>query len=375
MKRLTFGLPSMHAEKGEVRAFLPDLVAHIEHWGGEVVLEHGYGSGMGLQESDYLEVAPQARFADLETVYAQDYVLVLRYPQEDLLRWMRPGACLISMIHYPTRPGRVQFLRERGLEAISLDSLKDDTGRRLVENLRMVAWNGVRTAFDVLRRIYPDPPGFEHPRRPPIYVSVLGAGMVGMHVLPAAVRYGNEAYWRRMADAGVLGVQATVLDYDLTSHQAVMIELLRRTDVLVDATQRPDPSKPVVPNEWLAFLPLHAVILDLSVDPYECEAPRPSVKAIEGIPHGNLDQYIFAPDDPAFDRLPTCVNAKNRRHVVSCYSWPGLTPRECMDIYGKQLAPILRTLIQAGGVQSIHPEGTFFERAIARAMLSRWTQI
>ena len=144
--------------------------------------------------------------------------------------------------------------------------------------------------------------------------------------------------------------------------------------VLVDATQRLDPSKPVVPNEWLAFLPLHAVILDLSVDPYECEAPQPSVKAIEGIPHGNLDQFIFAPDDPAFDRLPACVNTKNRRHVVSCYSWPGLTPLECMDIYGKQLAPILRTLIQAGGANHINPGGTFFERAIARAMLSRWNQ-
>jgi len=174
VKKPTFGLPRMYAERGEVRAFLPELVAHIERWGGEVVLEHGYGSGMGLSESDYLRAAPGIRFADLRTVYAQDYVLVLRYPQEEFLQWMRRGACLISMIHYPTRPARVQFLRNLGLEAISLDSIKDDTGRRLVENLRMVAWNGVRTAFEVLRRIYPDPPGFEHPRRPPIYVSVLG---------------------------------------------------------------------------------------------------------------------------------------------------------------------------------------------------------
>jgi len=371
--RLRFGLPCIHAEKGEVRAFLPDLVAHIVRWGGEVVLEHGYGKGMGFDEEDYRRVAPGVRFATLEEVYQQDYVLVLRYPDESLLRLMRPGSCLISMIHYPTRPERVRFLRELGLEAISLDSLKDDTGRRLVENLRMVAWNGVRTAFEVLRRIYPAP-GFESPRRPPIYVSVMGAGMVGMHVLPAAVRYGDSAYWHRLANLGVLGVQATVLDYDLTSHQAVMIELLRRTDVLVDATQRSDPSKPIVPNEWLAFLPMHAVILDLSVDPYRCEGPNISVKAIEGIPHGNLDQYIFAPDDPAFDQIPACVKTINRRYVVSCYSWPGLTPHECMDVYGKQLAPILRTLLQAGGVQNIQEHGTFFERAIARARLSLWNQ-
>jgi alanine dehydrogenase len=152
-----------------------------------------------------------------------------------------------------------------------------------------------------------------------------------------------------------------------------MREILQRTDILVDATQRPDPSKVVIPNEWIGLMPEHAVIVDLSVDPYNAEATPPEVKGIEGIPQGNLDQFVFPPNDPAYERVPDIVSKENRRHVVSCYSWPGIHPKECMDLYGNQLRPILRTLIERGGPQNIRPRGVYFERVIARAMLSKWT--
>ncbi|MFQ5876390.1 MAG: hypothetical protein ACE5JH_01675 [Acidobacteriota bacterium] len=161
------------------------------------------------------------------------------------------------------------------------------------------------------------------------------------------------------------------MDHDITAHAALMREILERTDVLVDATRRPDPSRPIIPNRWIAYLPRHAVILDLSVDPYDLASDPPLVKGIEGIPQGDLDGYVFAPDDPAFDDLPPMLDRRHRRHVVSCYSWPGLYPRECMEVYGRQLRPILRVLIEKGGVAEISPAGKFFERAIARARLSR----
>lgn len=369
--QITIGMGRIHMEAGEVRDFLPNLMTHISQWGGQIVLEHGYGSGMGLTENDYLHAAPNIRFASREEIFQQDLVMVLRYPEEAYIKTMRPGACLISMLHFPTRPVRVEFLRSLGIEAISLDSLKDDSGRRLVENLRMVAWNGVETAFRTLRSVYPQP-GFESPSRPPIYVTLLGAGAVGLHVVQAAIRYGDDAYWRRLVSRGVPGVRVSVVDYDLTNHYAVMQDLLRQSDILIDATQRPDPSIPVIPNEWIAFMAPHAVLLDLSVDPYACDTLPYMVKGIEGIPHGNLDKYMFAPDDPAYDLIPNCVNTRNRRYAVSCYSWPGITPKKCMDIYGKQIAPILRTILASGGLNNINPDGTYFHRAIHRALLSHW---
>lgn len=371
MDKITIGFPRMHKEPGERRDFLPPFISRLNRWGAQVVLEHEYGSGMGFTEADYQKTGSHIRFARRQEVYRQDYVVVLRCPDDEEIRWMRPGACLISMLHYPTRPERVEFLRAGGLEAISLDSIKDDVGRRLIENLKAVAWNGVEAAFRLLQQIYPAP-GFESPDRPPVHVTLLGAGQVGIQVVNAAIRYGDDALRKRLAQAGVPGVQVTAVDYDLSCHAGRMQALLERTDILVDATQRPDPTQPVILNEWVAGMPEHAVLLDLSVDPYNCQNQPAYVKGIEGIPQGNLDQYIFAPGDPAYETLPACVRARHRRYVVSCYSWPGIYPQQCMKVYGAQLQPILRVLLQKGGYQSILPEGNFFERAIGRALISRW---
>jgi alanine dehydrogenase len=365
-----FGLARMHYEENERRDFLPDFVKYLQHNGAQVLLEDGYGSGMGYSHQDYLGPTNSIQFGPLEEVFRQDYVLVLRCPPDEQIRLMKPGACLISMLHFPTQPKRLELLRDLGLEAVSLDSLKDDTGRRLVENLRAVAWNGIEVAFEVLARTYP-PPGFESINRYPVRVTVLGAGAVGIQVVRAAARYGNPALHRRLADQGIPGVQVTALEYDSTRHERVMRPILESTDILVDATQRPDPTRPVIPNQWVGWLPEHAVLLDLSVDPYDCTLDPPFMKGIEGIPQGNLDQYKFSPDDPAYDQMPACYDTTHRREAVSCYSWPGIYPNACMEVYGKQLMPIMRKILERGGVHNIQPNGHFFERAITRARLPR----
>ena len=368
---ITVGMARMHAEFGERRDFLPSFVARLIRRGAKVILEHGYGSGMGFTEEDYRHAAPEVDFKANAEIYKQDYVLVLRCPVENNLKFMKQGATLISMLHYPTRPQRINLLRSLGVEGISLDSLKDDNGRRLVENLKSVAWNGLEVGFQVLQRTYPAP-GMEGKNREPIHATVLGVGAVGVHAVQAASRYGNLQLWQLLAERGVPGVQVTAVDYDVVNKEKTMREILGRTDILVDATQRPNPSKYVIPNEWIGWMPEHAVLVDLSVDPYNFDIDPPEVKGIEGIPQGNLDQYVFAPEDPAYARIPASVSTKNRRHVVSCYSWPGIHPKECMELYGNQLRPVMRMLIEKGGIKSIKPKGHYFERAIARAMLSQW---
>lgn len=370
-EKITIGMARMHAEFGERRDFLPSFVARLIRRGANIILEHGYGSGMGFTEEDYRKIAPDVQFAAHEEIYKQDYVLVLRCPVESELKQLNKGATLISMLHYPTRPLRIELLRSLGVEGISLDSLKDDNGSRQVENLKSVAWNGIEVGFQVLRRTYPAP-GMEGMERNPIHATVLGVGAVGAHAVQAASRYGDIKLWQLLAQRGIPGVQVTAVDYDVVRNEKAMREILSRTDILVDSTQRPDPSKVVIPNEWIGLMPEHAVIVDLSVDPYNFQIEPPEVKGVEGIPQGNLDQYVFAPNDPAYERIPNSVSTKNRRHVVSCYSWPGIHPKECMNLYGNQLRPIMRMIIEKGGPTNIRPKGTYFERVIARAMLSRW---
>jgi alanine dehydrogenase len=369
-EKLTFGFARMREEAGERRDFLPETIAALGKAGARVILEHGYGSGMGYEARDYKAADSDVVFASHEEVYQQDFVIVLRCPAEEDLGLLPPGVCLISMLHYPTRPERTEFIRSLGVEAISLDSLKDDVGRRLVENLRSVAWNGMEVAFRTLRIIYPSP-GFDNPHRDPIRATLMGSGAVGVHVVQAAIRHGDMQLWQEMIERGTPGVQVTVIDFDTTSIQDIMLELLSKTDILIDATQRAEPNKRVIPNDWVGIMPKHAVLIDLSVDPYD---PPRVVKGIEGIPQGNLDQYIFAPDDPVYDKIPGNIPTIHRRYAVSCYSWPGIHPKECMMVYHKQLRPIFRTLVEKNGIQSIDGRGKFFERAIHRARLSQWNE-
>lgn len=364
------GLPRMHMEAGERRDFLPDLVAAADRAGSrEIVLEHGYGQGMSLGADDYRAASSKVRFADHDEVLASDVVAVIRCPTEAGLRLMRPGTLLITMLHYPTRPQRTVLIHDLGLRAISLDGVIDDFGRRQVEYLEAVGWNGVRLAFVEIARLHPH---FAHPSRRPLRVTCLGAGAVGGHAVRAATRYGDPALRAELAANEVPGVEVTVVDFDLTSHEDYLLGRLEVSDLLIDATQRVDPTKPVVPNPWIAALPPDAVILDLSVDPYDFTVDPPRTKGIEGVPHGNLDRYVFPVDHPAWDEIDHGVDTRERRLALSCYAWPGVDPVDCMRVYGRQVEPVLGVALRIP-VEHLATESTDpYERAVARAELGRW---
>jgi alanine dehydrogenase len=359
----------MHKEAGERRDFLPDFLRHlVEAGAGEIVVENGYGSGMGTPPDEYLTAAPRVRFGSQDECLAQELVAVVRCPAPDELARLRPGATLLSMLHYPTWPARSRWLANHGIHAISMDGIVDDDGRRYVEAMAAVGWNGVRAAFAEIAELHPM---FSHPSRRPLRVTCLGAGAVGAHAIRAATRYGDPKLREEMVSRRVPGVEVTVADFDLTWHEDYMRSRLERSDLLIDATQRLDPSRPVVPNEWIAALPDDAVILDLSADTYDPSGDPPKTKGIEGIPEGNLDQWVFQPDDPAFDRVPPSIPTTHRRVTLSCYAWPGLTPRACMATYGSQLEPLL-PLIVSGDPSAQRDRESHDARAIARAEVTTW---
>ncbi len=367
-RRITVGFPRMHREAGERRDFLPPLIGLLAANGAEVHVESGIGSAMGYTDLDYSQISPDVRVTDEDDAYRQDMVVVLRAPEGRYDRLER-GSVLVSMLHFATRPARVRMLSDLGIDALSLDLIRDDDGRRLVENLRSVAWNGIASAFAALERTWPELAG---PRHHTVKVLILGAGRVGRHAVGFATKYGDEGRNDLFTRQGLPGVEVVTAGRNLTGDPRYIEERLPMTDVLVDATARRDPSQPIIPNEWIGLLPAHAVICDLAVDPYLLDAEPRIVRGIEGIPQGDLDQWEFAPDDPAWGRLPAGIPTSERRTVVSCYSWPGVRPEPCMHVYGSQLAPLLETLVTAGGLDGIRADGPYHERALWRGSLRGW---
>ena len=368
-QRLTLGLPKIHNEPGEVRDFHPGIVRVALGTGAEVLIESGYGSGLAHIDQDYLIDPGRIRLVDREEALTADVVLMLR-PSDDAFDHLRAGSTLVSMLHFPTHKERAQRLKELGVEAVALDLIVDDEGIRLVENMRAVAWNGMDVGFKVLERRL----GSFRDRDEPPRAFILGAGAVGKHAVEAATKFGNVDRAEALACscARAPGVEAVTAGRNLTSNETYMRARLPSADVLVDATCRHDPSRPLVPNAWLDLLPKHAVIVDLSVDPYLLDEDPPVVRGIEGIPAGTLDGYVFGPSDPAWDEIPDRVPHAHRRWVVSCYSWPGIDPVGCMHHYGHQLEPLLEALLRRHGAGHLRPDGPYLERALHRGSLAAW---
>ena len=81
----------MHKEQEERRDFLPDLIAHLDRVGArEIVLEEGYGLGVGIPVDAYLDVSGRVRVGSHEECLDQEVVVVLRCPEQRELRRLRP---------------------------------------------------------------------------------------------------------------------------------------------------------------------------------------------------------------------------------------------------------------------------------------------
>jgi alanine dehydrogenase len=96
----------------------------------------------------------------------------------------------------------------------------------------------------------------------------LGTGLVGRLAVEAAAKLGNLERFSACLERGEADVVVLSVGRSITGKPEIMEGLFRQVDILVDATARRQPSVPVVPNAWIAWLPGHAVIADLAVDPY-----------------------------------------------------------------------------------------------------------
>ncbi len=359
----------MKNESGEKRVFLPDFIQFLALRGVHVYLEDGYGSRSGFTMDEYMRGQTTVSFTSRENCYQKDYVVILRSPRMSEYEFLGENSCLISMLHFPTRPRRINKLKTMTRRAISMDSIVNDQNQRLVENMKAVAWNGLEVAFDQLEHKLA---GLQKPDNSPIRVLVIGTGMVGRHALDAATKLGNvERNNEYMMKPGGVAI-AQALGRSATSHPEIFKEFLQQADILVDAAQRRDTSVALIPNDWIGLLPEHAVIVDLSVDPYTMEIHPPVVRGIEGIPQGNLDKYIFQPEDADWtNTIPEGIPCSCRRTTVTCYSWPGIHPEASMVHYAHQLEPLMESLLKCG-YDCLSLDGDYFQRALYRASLNAW---
>ncbi|QSX06254.1 alanine dehydrogenase [Sedimentibacter sp. zth1] len=356
----SYGFPKMNKEIEEVRAFLPSFFRELKEANIDIWLENNYGEEMGLSEDDYLKENKHINFVKRDIVFSKDVVVVLRTPESEDLKKMKSGSILVSMLHYITRESRNLLMKRLGIISFSMDSMIDDDNRRVVVNFYETAFSGAQQALNKLE-INLENKSLNRP----VNVVIIGIGVIGLTVAKAFKDLSNEKFYKLNEEYG--GLKITLLTRSMTGNSNLFRDELKKADILVDASSRKDTSKYIVTNQDLKELPLHSIILDITADPYDFKKEPHQVKAIEGIPTGTLDQLVFKTDDRAYDEINNFMNTINRRLVVSCNAWPGVNPIVSMKLYGRQLLPILRVLINKEHEQLSVDSKNYYERILARS--------
>ncbi len=362
----SMGFPRMHKEKSEKRDFLPGFFANQTDYDVDIVLEEGYGEKLGFSRKDYLEANGNIRFADHDSVYGCDLVIVLRCPEPKEIQLMRPGSILISMLHFETRTTRNQLFLDQGIHAFSMDAMTNDQNERILVNYKGTSSTGSRIAFRELKKRTKD---FINLKKDLLKVSIIGAGAVAAYSAKAFEKLGDDEFLEK--DRGLL---IQMMPRCITQNEQLLLGILKDTDILVDASKRPDPSQLIISNKLLGHLPNHAIILDLTADPYNEDTDPIQVKGIEGIPTGTLDKYVIEPGDELYKSLPDAIDRRNQRVVVSCNAWPGVDAEDCMNLYGKQLQPFIDVLLSKKLDELDISSRNLYERSLVRASLDYYLE-
>lgn len=356
----SMGFPKIKNFGGDVRDFLPSLFGYLKQFSDiELFVEKGYGSGLGLTEEDYLKENSNIQFVSADEAYTKDLVVILKMPDLSELEKFRDGCSLFTMCHYSTRPAYVELYKRKNIFTFSMDGIVDDYGKRLFVDYFRTAFNGSKLAFEELKKSYDN---FYSSDRNPIYVTILGVGMVAQNCAKSFEILGDEAFLEK----NIPGVIMQLLPRTITNNEEIMTALLKQTDILVDATKRFECDKYVIKNSMLENLPKHSIILDITADRYEGN----QVKPIEGTVLGNLEKCIIYPDDEKYETLPEGVSSTNRRTTVSCDAWPGTTPKESIKFYEILMKDYLNIILTKELSAINEDSNNYFERALYRGTLN-----
>lgn len=263
-----------------------------------IVVEKGAGKGIGIKDSEFESIG--VKIGERSEVYQCNIVVRLKEPNEEELQLMKKGGIIMSMMHLPGNPGLRNLMKKYKLIAISMEEIKDPLGRRMIEALHEAGYQGMQKGFELWGR---DPSQCR--------VKIMGYGMVAWGAIQAAAR--------KYASIMILNKKDI---YQMEKH-------IPGTDILVNAINWPMEKRGkvfLITKEMLTLFKQGAVICDLISNPLG-QSP------IQTMHPTSIDHISYVVDGIIH---------------TSCWSWPGLNPKEVSRRYSLQVGPILFDIADNG---------------------------
>jgi NAD(P) transhydrogenase subunit alpha len=174
-------------------AVVPSVATKLSDLGAEVIIERGAGVRAGFADDSFSDTA---KIAERSTILAESDLIITIHPlTDDEMAKLKQGALMISEFKPFFEKDVGEKIKQKGLQAISLDMIPRTTLAQSMDVLSSMAsiagYKAVLAAAGALPRYFPmmiTAAGSIKPAK----VVILGAGVAGLQAIATAKRLGAQ---------------------------------------------------------------------------------------------------------------------------------------------------------------------------------------
>jgi alanine dehydrogenase len=320
---MDIGIPNEQNPTEHRVGLTPAGVRLLSQMGHRCHVERGAGLGAGFPDNYYEEAGGRIVYATNEVYERADLVLKVGSPTKNEIDMLREGQTVCSFWHLAARSREVvEALLEKRVTAVAYETIQHDDGTLPV--LTPLSEIAGRMAPQIAARWLQNDGGGTGvliggvPGVPPVNVTIIGAGVVGINATWSFLRSGARISVLdinleklQMIDERFDGCVDTMVSYDFNIARAV-----QRSTIVIGAVLVPGALSPVlVTREMVRSMRPRAVILDISIDEGGCvETSRPMTH----------DDPVFIEEDVIHYCVPNMpgVVARTATHAYLNAAWP-----------------------------------------------------
>jgi len=279
---------------GLVPGSVRELVAH----GHEVIVEHGAGLGIGMNDHAYETAGAQIAASAAAVFAAADMIVKVKEPQAVERRMLRDGQILFTYLHLAPDPDQARELVDSGAVCIAYETVTSPTGGLpLLAPMSEVAGRmSIQAGAYYLEKphgglgiLLGGVPGVD-----PAKVVILGGGVVGTHAIHIALGMGAEVWVLDRNTEVLRGLWRQFgrpLNTVFSTQDAIERHVVT-ADLVVGGVLIPGASAPKLVSAALVKKMKHgSVIVDVAIDQGGCfETSRATTHAdpiyvVDGVTH------------------------------------------------------------------------------------------
>ncbi len=286
----TIGIPRERVPRERRVAATPETVKRFRRLGLQVLVEREAGLAAGFTDDEYAESGAELVEAGTDVYQRANIILKVQRPLPEEVELLRPDQVIIGFLQPLIAPELVVRLAERGVIAVSMDTIPRITRAQPMDALSSMStvagYKAVLLAANELPKFFPlmmTAAGTIRPAK----VLVLGAGVAGLQAIATARRLGAlvEAFdTRPVVKEQVESLGAKFLELGVTTEEVggyakeLAEEHLRReqelihnhcleADVVITTALVPGRRAPVlIREETVRQMRPRSVIVDLAAE-------------------------------------------------------------------------------------------------------------